>query len=166
MLAVMPVYRRVGRYILLLHLLVLMAVYKHDIFTLSLPRLVQDSENLERNVCLHSSYKKVQHSTKIVGLFYRPPNSDSTYLFNIEDSIGLAFDTGINDMIITGDFNLNATNPNTLRKIESICSQFSLYQLIEEPTHFNEQSSSSHLCYSKVFKTKKHFIRTPYLVLR
>ena len=44
--------------------------------------------------------------------------------------------------IITGDFNLNVTNPNTLRKIESICSQFSLYQLIEEPTHFTEQSSS------------------------
>ena len=36
MLAVMPVYRRVGRYILLLHLLVLLAVYKHGIFTLSL----------------------------------------------------------------------------------------------------------------------------------
>ena len=64
MLAVMPVYRRVGRYILLLHLLVLMALYKHDIFTLSLLRLVQDSENLARKVCLHSSYKNVQHSTK------------------------------------------------------------------------------------------------------
>ena len=64
MLAVMPVYRRVGRYFLLLHLLVLMAVYKHDIFTLSLLRLVQDSENLARNVCLNSSYKNVQHSTK------------------------------------------------------------------------------------------------------
>ena len=66
MLAVMSAYRRVGRYILLLHfILVLMAVYKHDIFTLSLLRLVQDSENLARNVCLHSSYKNVQHSTKI-----------------------------------------------------------------------------------------------------
>ena len=35
--------------------------------------------------------------------------------------------------------------PQTLthfRKIESICSQFSLYQLIEEPTHFTEQSTS------------------------
>ena len=83
------------------------------------------------------------HKRVLVGLFYRPPNnSDSAYLSNIEDSIGLAIDTGISDIIVTGDFNLNTTKPSTLRKIESICSQFSLNQLIEEPTHFTEQSSS------------------------
>ena len=82
------------------------------------------------------------HKRVLVGLFYRPPNSDSAYLSNIEDFIGLAIDTGISDIIVTGDFNLNTTKPSTLRKIESICSQFSLNQLIEEPTHFTEQSSS------------------------
>ena len=46
MLAVMPVYRRIGRFVLLLHLLVLTAVYKHDIFTYSLLNSVQDSEIL------------------------------------------------------------------------------------------------------------------------
>ena len=93
---------------------------------------------------IESIWIEVANSRKhiLVGLFYRPPNSDSTYLSNIEDCIGLAIDTGINDMIITGNFDLNATNPNTLRKIESICAQFSLYQLIEEPTHFTEQASS------------------------
>ena len=82
------------------------------------------------------------HKRVLVSVFYRPSNSDSAYLSNIEDSIRLAIDTGISDIIITGDFNLNATTPNTLRNNESICSQFSLFQLIVEPTHFTEQSSS------------------------
>ena len=82
------------------------------------------------------------HKRILVGLFYRPPRSDSAYLSSIEDSIGLAIDTGIKDIIITGDFNLNTARPDTLRKVDSICTQFNLHQLIEEPTHFTEQSSS------------------------
>ena len=58
MLTVMPVYRREGRFVLLLHLLVLSAVYKHDIFTYSLLNSVQGSENLALGVHLHSSFKK------------------------------------------------------------------------------------------------------------
>ena len=51
-------------------------------------------------------------------------------------------DTGISDIIITGDLNLNLLNPQTLRKIYSICTQFSLFQSITQPTHFTENSSS------------------------
>ena len=50
MLAVMPVYRRVGSFIIVLHFLVLIAVYKQDISTFSLHKLVQDSENLALNI--------------------------------------------------------------------------------------------------------------------
>ena len=82
------------------------------------------------------------HKRVLVGLFYRPPNSDAAYLSSIEDSVGLAIDTGISDIIITGDFNLNINNHNTLKKIETLCSQFSLYQLIDEPIHLTEFSSS------------------------
>ena len=55
------------------------------------------------------------HKRVLIGLFYRPPNSDAAYLSSIEDSVGLATDTGISD-IITGDFNLNVNNHNTLKK--------------------------------------------------
>ena len=51
-------------------------------------------------------------------------------------------DTGISDIIVTGDFNLNMLNIRTSRKIESLCIQFSLYQSIDQPTHFTENSSS------------------------
>ena len=83
------------------------------------------------------------HKRILFGLFYRPPNSDSNYFSSIEDSIALAVDSpGISEIIITGDFNLNVLNPLTARKINSICTQFSFYQSINQPTHFTENSSS------------------------
>ena len=78
----------------------------------------------------------------LFGVFYRPPNSDSTYFSSIEDSFHLATDTSINDIIITGDFNFNVLHAQHSRKIEALCRQFSLYQMITEPTHFTENSSS------------------------
>ena len=66
MFAVMPVYRRISRFVLLLHLLVLTAVYKHDIFTYSLLNSVQESENLALNVHLHNCFKNIQLGTKMV----------------------------------------------------------------------------------------------------
>ena len=64
------------------------------------------------------------HKRVLFGLFYRPPNSDSNYFSDIEDSIALAVDSpGISEIIMTGDFNLNVLNPPTARKIDSICTQ-------------------------------------------
>ena len=55
------------------------------------------------------------HQRILFGLFYRPPNSGVNYLSSIEDSLGLAIDTGIADIIVTGDFNINMFNPNSAR---------------------------------------------------
>lgn len=82
------------------------------------------------------------HKHILFGLYYRPPNSDANYYTNIENSLALAVDTGITDILITGDFNFNILNPQTARKIESFCTIFSLYQSIKQPTHFTENSSS------------------------
>ena len=69
----------------------------------------------------------------LFGLIYRPPNSDALYYNYVEDSLHLAVDTGINDIIITGDFNFNLLNPVTARKICDFCNEFSLCQSIQEP---------------------------------
>ena len=83
-----------------------------------------------------------QHKHVLFGLFHRPPNSDANYYSSIEDSIHLAVDTGLNDIIVTGDFNFNLLSTQTSRKIEYFCTQFSLYQSIDQPTHFTDNSSS------------------------
>ena len=46
----------------------------------------------------------------LFGLFYRPPSAGSVYYSSIEDSLNLAVDTGIQDIIVTGDFIFNLFN--------------------------------------------------------
>ena len=78
----------------------------------------------------------------LVGTFYRPTHSPSATLTSIETSIGLAFDTTINDILIVGDFNFDILKTNSSKKIQDICQHFNLQQLINTPTHFTEQSNS------------------------
>ena len=85
------------------------------------------------------------HNKRILfALFYRPPNSNMSYLNDIEDSIALAVDTDISEITNTGDLNLNLKflSSPTRRKIEALCTQFMLFQSITQPTHFTETSSS------------------------
>ena len=80
----------------------------------------------------------IKQKRLLFGLFYRPPNSDQFYHSAVEDSIHLAVDTGIKDIVVSGDFNYNMLNDTTKRKISGICQQFSLVQCIDEPTYFIE----------------------------
>ena len=84
----------------------------------------------------------VKNKNILVGTFYRPPNSNALIFSDIENSIGLAFDTGIPDIIILGDFNLNVLNGPSARKINDLCQHYNLSQIISEPTNFTESSSS------------------------
>ena len=78
----------------------------------------------------------------MVGTFYRPPESSSLVFTDIENSIGMAVDTGISDIVILGDFNLNTLNERTAKKIKDLCKQCDLSQLINKPTNYTEVSSS------------------------
>ena len=78
----------------------------------------------------------------LIGTFYRPPTSKPPTLKSIENSIGLACDTDINDILIVGDFNLDILKHASGNKINSICQQFNLHNLIQEPSHFTEIFSS------------------------
>ncbi len=60
----------------------------------------------------------------LFGVFYRPPNANAGYNSSIEDSIYMAVDTGLRDIIIVGDFNYNTLNPQANRHVSSICRQF------------------------------------------
>ena len=86
---------------------------------------------------IHLGNKKI-----LFGTFYRPPNAHNSYFDQIENSISLAIDTGIADIIVTGDFNCNMLYNPSARKIASICRQSNLNQIINESTHFTETSQS------------------------
>ena len=97
---------------------------------------------LNRLECIWIQIKLHNKRNVLYGVFYRPPSSDSVYNSLIEDSIGLAIDSTISDIVVTGDFNLNTLNPIQFRKVESICNQFDMTQCIVEPTHFTENSAT------------------------
>ena len=78
----------------------------------------------------------------LFGVFYRPPNSSIMYHSTIEDSVHLAIDRGISDIVITGDLNYNVLSDQPTRKKSSLCQQFSLHQCISEWTHYTANSSS------------------------
>ena len=84
----------------------------------------------------------LKHKHILFGLFYRPPSSNTAYLSSIEDSVHLAIDTGIQEIIVTGDFNCNMLNAQLSVKIRDLCEQFSLEQVKNEPTHYTEHSFS------------------------
>ena len=77
----------------------------------------------------------------LVGTFYRPPNSLPLILSDIENSIGLAVDTGISDIVILGDFNLDMLATQSQRKVNDLCQQYGFIQLINEASNFTESSA-------------------------
>ena len=50
---------------------------------------------------------KLKAKIVLLSVFYRPPNSPAQTLIDIENSIDLAYDSNIGNIMITGDFNLN-----------------------------------------------------------
>ena len=83
-----------------------------------------------------------KHRKFLLGTFYRPPNSPPFSMLSIETSIGLAFDTTINDVIVLGDFNLDMQKLTSSRNIQTLYQMYTLSNIISEPTHFTELLSS------------------------
>ena len=85
----------------------------------------------------------VDHKKLLIGTFFRSPSPYNDVLIAIKNSIGLANDTNIHDILMTGDFNLGILKPSTWSKINHLCQYFGLEQLIKEPTHYTKSSSSA-----------------------
>ena len=83
----------------------------------------------------------VKNNKCLVSGFYRPPNTDINYWDMIETSFDNMSNSPIQELIILGDFNcdVSATRVN---KITHLASSYNLTQMIDEPTHFTEHSSS------------------------
>ena len=77
----------------------------------------------------------LNHKHILFGLFYRPPCANAAYFSSIEDTIHLAIGTGIQDIIVTGDFNFNMSNEQLSVKVKGLCQHISFKQVIEETTH-------------------------------
>ena len=84
---------------------------------------------------------QVQSKKVLIGGFYRPPNSHANYFNVINESIDRAYNTNIQDIIITGDFNINMFHDRN-NKMTALMQEFHMKQLINEPTNFTEHSAT------------------------
>ena len=92
---------------------------------------------------LEAVWVEIQRKSKkvLIGGFYRPPNSNTQYFNHINESIDRAYNTHIADVIILGDFNYNMLQDNN-NKMKELIQAYNMKQLISDPTHFTEISSS------------------------
>ena len=81
------------------------------------------------------------HKLLLCGV-YRPPNSGNPYWELIEITFDNLSNSGIGDIVIVGDFNNDMTTPSSSAKIRNLISSYNFSQLIDEPTHYTENSSS------------------------
>ena len=79
---------------------------------------------------------------QLIGTFNRPPKSNNIIISTVEDSIGIAFDTNIKNILITGNFNLDTLKQISNRQNLDLCQHYNLEQLTNEPTNFTETSST------------------------
>ena len=92
---------------------------------------------------LESTWIEIQIKSKkvLVGGFYKPPNNSPDYFDLIKESVDRAYNINLADIIISGDFNID-TSQNNNNKMIDLLLEYNLKQLITEPTHFTENSSS------------------------
>jgi hypothetical protein len=109
--------------------------------------------------CVWVEFKISKNHPVLIGTIYRPPDS-LNYTFDlIEHSIDLAVDTGINTIVVLGDFIEDQLKPQN-NKMSNIFVKYNMIQFINEPTHFTENSSS---CIDLISSTDPNVIDLLYL---
>ena len=73
---------------------------------------------------------------------YRPPNSGNPYWDLIENTFDNLSNSGLEDIVVVGDFNNDMTTQSSSTKIRNLISSYNLSQLMVEPTHYTENTSS------------------------
>ncbi|CAC5400500.1 unnamed protein product [Mytilus coruscus] len=83
---------------------------------------------------------KLQNKKILFGIFYISPNSGHETWVKVETSLDMALNDNKDNIVVSGDFNENQHNISN-SKIKALINQFNLTQMIDEPTHFTENSS-------------------------
>lgn len=85
---------------------------------------------------------RVSQRKLLIGGIYRPPDANNTQWLNMEHSIDLAFNQHFDNIIVTGDFNINVSaSPNN--RMDRLIDSYNAHQLITSPTHFTEHSRTT-----------------------
>ena len=84
---------------------------------------------------------RIDQRSLIIGGIYRPPDSNNNHWLLLEESIDRAFSQRCENVIITGDFNIDMSNSSS-NKMSRLISSYNATQLISSHTYFTEHSKS------------------------
>ena len=112
--------------------------YNVKIFVSSSKQMIDFEVNNVENLWLEV---KIHGKVMLVGTFYRPPSMGLDGWNYIALSIERAKNTGIENILITGDFNCNQLI-QAGSKINDIAISYGFSQIIQDATHFTETSQS------------------------
>ena len=96
-------------------------------------------DNEVEGLCVEVNVRN--HKFLLCGI-YRPPNSGVEYWDSLERTFETLNNSHIKDLVILGDFNCNMQSVNLPNRMHNLILAYDLCQLIDEPTHFTEHSSS------------------------
>jgi len=100
----------------------------------------------------------------LIGGIYRSPNANNHQWTLLEQSFDQAFSQRVDNVFITGDFNINILKSPT-NKITNLITSYNAEQLIDTPTHYTENSTS--LIDLMIVKHKQHvltsFVADPFI---
>ena len=82
----------------------------------------------------------------VVGVFYRPPSTDTQYFINFQDTLKHLHPCDFQNLLICGDYNINVSDsasPTSFHPLlEQLCLEFSLSQIVSNPTRISAGHSS------------------------
>ena len=81
------------------------------------------------------------HKLLLCGV-YRPPNTGNAYWDLIENTLDNLSNSGVADIVVVGDFNSDMRTLSSSAKMRNLISSYNFHQVIDEPTHYTEHSSS------------------------
>ena len=88
---------------------------------------------------LKSYLKKIINFLYVV---YIDHQTQQMHIGTIEGMFDNLSNSGLRDIIIVGDFNNDMLNPTASTELINLTSSYNFHQLVDEPTHYTENSSS------------------------
>lgn len=101
----------------------------------------------------------LKRSKWLVGIVYRPPNSNTSFfekLQDIFDNIQANLITGFEGLIVLGDFNINwSMESSSLTSLQELTTSIGLTQLVEEVTRSSSNPSSTGTVIDLIFTNRQ-----------
>ena len=109
--------------------------------------LIINSTNINKTSELLFADLRLKHGSVMIGLYYRPPSSQSSSLSDLESALESTPPAFMKNFVLLGDFNIDLLQPDSPSAIEltDITSSFHLSQVVNSPTRETDHSLIDHV---------------------